>query len=94
MAHTVFTGVYDLHRALAVSARIDMARNLSTAVGFLITQTYALIRLTRSWSEGNTSSGTGQGAPAVIGDATWEYAFFDTNAVSWRLMASFLDSLC
>ncbi|MGO9110715.1 MAG: DNRLRE domain-containing protein [Thermoguttaceae bacterium] len=42
--------------------------------------TFALHALSDSWGEG-TSDGTGEGAPATTGDATWNDRFF--SAVAW-----------
>ncbi len=49
--------------------------SLATAGNFM----FSLHRLTRDWGEG-TSSGTGTGAPAQAGEATWSHAMFGSQA--------------
>jgi hypothetical protein len=39
-------------------------------------QTHTLHRLLADWGEGTSSSGGGQGGPAMLGDATWLCTFF------------------
>ena len=38
-----------------------------------------LYRVLSDWGEGNSSTKGGRGAPATEGDATWLYAFYDTD---------------
>ncbi len=38
-----------------------------------------LYRVLSDWGEGNSSTKGGRGAPAAKGDATWLYAFYDTD---------------
>jgi hypothetical protein len=40
---------------------------------------FALHRLLGDWGEADSSGGGGGGAPAKTGDATWEFAFFNTT---------------
>lgn len=56
------------------------AATLSLAVNQTVTGAFdfSLHRLDRNWGEAG-SFGTGQGAPAQTGDATWQAAFFDND---------------
>lgn len=48
-----------------------------------VPSTFGLHRMLRPWGEGVTVAGTGppgQGGPAALGDVTWDFSFFNTNA--------------
>jgi hypothetical protein len=58
--------------------------------------TFGLHRMLRPWGEGDknpapTSPGSGSGLPASPGEATWNFAFFSTNAWSTPGGASGID---
>src|SRR5687768_549297 len=58
----------------SVSLDLHLAQNVSTAQ-------ISLHRLLGDWGEaGSNTFGGGGGAPAQIGDATWQYKFFDGTA--------------
>jgi hypothetical protein len=57
---------------------VSLTLNMSQTVA--LAQTVALHRLNASWGE-STSLGSGSGAPAAVGDATWLRRFYNTT--SW-----------
>lgn len=75
---------FDVAGALPDDVRIEevsLALTMSRAP-FQGTETEMSVhRLTRDWGEGASDAGEpgGSGAPAEDGDATWTYAFFDTE---------------
>lgn len=83
----IFSGSSDLRRALLEfdltslpdgSAAIAASLSLQVAMTQTPTTDFTLHTLEREWGEGG-SIGTGQGAPAQAGEATWSHAMFTSD---------------
>lgn len=53
--------------------------NVSRVNIAMVPSMFALHRLLGDWGEAGSSGGSGQGAPAKLGDATWEYAVYTST---------------
>ncbi|OAI42111.1 hypothetical protein AYO41_01130 [Verrucomicrobia bacterium SCGC AG-212-E04] len=76
---------FDINANVPAGSTIDTATLTLTLnnVGPAVANNMPLYRLTENWGEG-TSSGSGSGAPATPGDATWTQRFYDaTTPVNW-----------
>lgn len=63
---------------------VQLEMSIANAGGsfFSLGNALSLTRLTDDWGEAG-SLGTGSGAPAQPGDATWEHRFFGTPGATW-----------
>lgn len=74
---------FDVASAIPSGATIaSVSPSLFLAQAISGDSTLTLHRVANSWGEGG-SVGSGNGAPATVGDATWTYRAFDTS--SWTL---------
>ena len=76
---------FDINASVPAGSTINTATLILTLnnVGPGVNNNVPLYRLTENWGEG-TSNGTGGGAPATPGDATWTQRFYDaTTPVNW-----------